>query len=77
MKTIVITQEQMEVIQQHLKGEFGMFTATEHQMKVLSGVIKEAEALMEELDAYDDLDDIEDGDMVRWYLNKYNEQQGN
>lgn len=71
MKKIVITAEQMEVIQQHLKGEFGMFTATDHQMKVLSEVIYEADKLMEELDAYDD---IEDGDTIRWYLNKYNEQ---
>lgn len=77
MKTIVITAEQMEVIQQHLKGEFGMFTATDHQQKVLSEVINAADALLEELEAYDELDDIEDGDTVRWYLNKYNEQQGN
>lgn len=74
MGKIEITQEQMEVIQQHLNGEFGMFTATDHQMKVLSEVIYDADKLMEELDAYDDLDDIEDGDTIRWYLNKYNEQ---
>lgn len=75
MKTIVITQEQMEVIQEYLDGEIGMFTATDHQMEVMSGVIDEATALLEELDAYDELD--ENNDTIRWYLKKYNEQQCN
>lgn len=74
MKTIVITQEQMEVIQEYLDGKIGMFTATDHQMEVMSGVIDEATALLEELDAYDELD--EDNDTIRWYITKYNEQQG-
>lgn len=75
MKTIVITQEQMEVIQEYLDGEIGMFTATDHQMEVMSGVIEEATALLEELDAYDELD--ENNDTIRWYITKHNEQQGN
>lgn len=75
MKTIVITQEQMEVIQEYLDGKIGMFTATDHQMEVMSGIIKSATALLEELDAYDELD--EDNDTIRWYLKKYNEQQEN
>lgn len=74
MKTIVITQEQMEVIQEYLDGKIGMFTATDHQMEVMSGVIDEATALLEELDAYDELD--ENNDTIRWYITKYNEQQG-
>lgn len=75
MKTIVITQEQMEVIQEYLDGKIGMFTATDHQMEVMSGIIKSATALLEELDAYEELD--EDNDTIRWYLKKYNEQQEN
>lgn len=75
MGKIVITQEQMEVIQEYLDGKIGMFTATDHQMEVMSGIIKSATALLEELDAYDELD--EDNDTIRWYLKKYNEQQEN
>lgn len=75
MEKIVITQEQMEVIQEYLDGKIGMFTATDHQMEVMSGIIKSATALLEELEAYDELD--EDNDTIRWYLKKYNEQQEN
>lgn len=75
MEKIVITQEQMEVIQEYLDGKIGMFAATDHQMEVMSGIIKSATALLEELDAYDELD--EDNDTIRWYLKKYNEQQEN
>lgn len=75
MKTIVITAEQMEVIQEYLDGKIGMFTATDHQMEIMSGVIEAATTLLDELDAYDELD--ENNDTIRWYLKKYNEQQDN
>ena len=71
MKTIVITAEQMKVINEYLKGEIGMFTATEHQRNILTGLIDEARALMDELDAYDELDD----DLIKWYWDKYNSQK--
>ena len=60
MKTIVITAEQMEVIQEYLDGKIGMFTATDHQMEVMSGVIETATTLLDELDAYDELDENND-----------------
>lgn len=72
MKTIVITQEQMEVINEYLDGKIGMFTATDHQMEVMSEVIEAATSLLEELDAYDELD--ENNDTIKWYLKKYTEQ---
>lgn len=73
MGKIEITQEQMEVINDYLEGKIGMFTATEHQMKVMSGIIESATALLEELDAYDELDD--DSDTIKWYLAKYEAQK--
>lgn len=72
MKTIIITQEQMEVINEYLDGKIGMFTATDHQMEVMSEVIEAATSLLEELDAYDELD--ENNDTIKWYLKKYTEQ---
>lgn len=71
MGKIIITDEQMEVINEYLEGEIGMFTATEHQMKVMTKVIDDAKALMEKLDAYDELDD----DLIRWYVDKYKAQE--
>ena len=73
MGKIEITQEQMEVINEYLEGKIGMFTATEHQMKVMSEVIKSATAMLEELNAYDELDD--DSDTIKWYLAKYEAQK--
>lgn len=72
MKAIVITEEQMEVINEYLDGKIGMFTATDLQMKVMSEVIEAATSLLEELDAYDELD--ENNDTIKWYLKKYTEQ---
>ena len=39
--------------------------------EVLGGVIDKADALMEELDAYDELE----GDLIEWYWNKYQAQE--
>ena len=41
------------------------------KLTIVCDVIKRAEALMEELNAYDELN----GDLLRWYWNKYQEQQ--
>jgi hypothetical protein len=43
---------------------------TEEEIKTTCSVIKKAEDLMRELNAYDELDDS----LVKWFLAKYNEQ---
>lgn len=43
---------------------------TEEEIKSACSVIKKAEDLMRELNAYDELDDS----LVEWFLAKYNEQ---
>ena len=40
------------------------------ERELIDKVIDDARALMRELDAYDELD----GDLVRWYYNKYKSQ---
>ena len=74
MKEVIITPEEMAVIQEYLDGKIGMFNATEHQMKVMSKVIDDAHALLDELDAYDELAEFPKMDMIRWYLTKANKQ---
>lgn len=70
MADIIITPEQMEVIQEYLDGKIGMFNATEHQMKVMTQVLDDAHALLDELNAYDELAAMPRWDLVRWYLSK-------
>lgn len=75
MKKIEISAEERVTIQQHLDGEVGMFTATQHQMDVLKPVISGAKELLLELDAFDEMFDSADGDLLRWYLQKWQNQQ--
>ena len=68
---IILSQEEINVIKQQLNGEFGAFTATPEQIKHIMAVTAKAENLMEELDAYDELED----DLIQWFWDKYNAQQ--
>ena len=71
MNEIQLTAEEIKVIQQQLNGEISAFTATPEQPTVLMGVIDKAEALMHELQAYEESGD----DLIAWYYNKYKAQQ--
>lgn len=70
MERIELTQKEIEVIGLQLARKIDISTATEEQKVLLMGVIDRAEALMDELDAYDELDD----DLIRWYYDKYKQQ---
>ena len=50
--------------------EFYPLVATIEEVNAMNSVIKKAENLMEELDAYDELDES----LMEWFLAKYNEQ---
>jgi hypothetical protein len=72
MEKIVLTEKEIEVIDLFLAEKVDIETvATDEQKELLMGVTDRAEALMEELDAYDELDD----NLVKWYYNKYKAQQ--
>mgnify|MGYP006896639004 CR=1 FL=1 len=71
MKTIVLTPEEISVIEKHLAGNLNLFFGEEKEKDLFAKVTKDAEALMEELDAYDELDDS----LIAWYYNKYKAQQ--
>lgn len=69
-KQIILTKEEKAVIEKHLAGNFNIFFSEEQEQNLLSKVIKDADALMKELDAYDELDD----NLLAWYYNKYKSQ---
>ena len=71
MEKIVLTEKEIEVIDLFLAEKVDIETvATDEQKELLMGVTDRAEALMEELDAYDELDD----NLIKWYYEKYKAQ---
>jgi len=70
MSKIELSEKEIEVIKAQLNGEIDGWTATDEQQKLLTGVISKAEALMDELNAYDDDFD----DLIKWFWDKYQSQ---
>lgn len=71
MEKIVLTEKEIEVIDLFLAEKVDIETvATDEQKELLMGVTDRAEELMEELNAYDELDD----NLIKWYYDKYKSQ---
>ncbi|MEE1004897.1 MAG: hypothetical protein UH685_06125 [Bacteroidaceae bacterium] len=71
MEKIELTKGEIEIVELFLAEKIDIETvATDEQKELLMGVVDRAEALMEELNAYDELDD----NLVRWYYDKYKQQ---
>lgn len=71
MDKIELTATELKVLDEYFAGEIGMFTATDEQMTVIRNLNDRAGALMDKLDAWDELGE----DMLGWYYNKYLEQR--
>lgn len=71
MDKIEITPAEKQVIEKQLKGDLNPFFINDTERELIDGVIDKASALMAELDAYDELD----GDLVKWYYDKYKAQE--
>ena len=74
MKKIELTEKEIEVIRQQLHGEIEVHSATEEQQQLLMGVIDKANDLLDEEDAYDELE-AQGNDLIDWYWKKYKEQE--
>lgn len=74
MKKIELSADEIKVIKQQLNGEIEVWHATDEQKKLLMGVIDKADALMDKLDAYDDLDNYMEGGLIAWFYDKYKAQ---
>ena len=68
---IILSDEQIRVIEKHLRGEINALDGTDEEKKVLAEIIDAANDLCEELDAYDKVKNS----FVEWYYNKYKAQQ--
>ena len=71
MKKIELTPAHIAAIEAQLNGGVGYEPMDFDEIKAIDEVIEMADSLMEELDAYDELDDS----LVKWFYNKYKEQQ--
>lgn len=71
MGKIILSEKEIEVIKKQLSGKIEVHSATEEEQMFLMDVIDKAEALEEELDAYDESGD----DLIEWFYKKYQEQE--
>ena len=74
MKKIELTEKEIEVIRQQLNGEIEVHSATEEQQQLLMGVIDKANDLLDEEDAYDELE-AQGNDLIDWYWKKFQAQE--
>ena len=70
-KQIVLTEEEVQVIEKQINGKLNTFFMEDREREVIDKVIDDASALMAELDAFDELGDS----LIEWYYNKYKAQQ--
>lgn len=75
MAKIELTELQKTLIQKQLNEQYDPFMSSEEEQVAFNDVIDKAEALSDELDAVDDYVDNYDGDMIKWFWAKYQEQQ--
>lgn len=71
MEKIILTSDEVQLIEKYLDGDFDAFNASEKEQEIMSGVIDKAEKLVAQLDAYDDMGD----DLVKWFYDLYKSQQ--
>lgn len=70
MNEIELTADEIQVIKQQLNGEIEVWSATDEQQELLTGVIDKANALLEKLDAYDELEK-QGNNLILWFWNLY------
>lgn len=76
MNKIELTADEIKVIKQQLNGEIEVWNATDEQQQNLIRVIDKADALLEELDAYDEMIEKCNADTILWFWEKYKAQEG-
>lgn len=73
---INLTEAELKVLKQDLRGEFYPMTATDEEFEALNSVIAKASKLEEELDAYEEIN----GNLLQWFYDKFlafNKQKSN
>lgn len=72
MTQIVLTIEEQDLIERHLNGKYSPFFAPKEEQEMFNAIMEKAEALEEELNAYDETAET---DLLAWYYGKFKEQE--
>lgn len=70
MNKIELTELELKVLKQNVSGDFSPMNATEEEAAAMNSVLRKAEDLMDELEAYDELENS----LMLWFLCKYESQ---
>ena len=70
MRRIELNAKEFDVLERQVKGKINDWMLPPEEIAILNKLIVDAHALLDELDAYDELD----GDLMRWYYSKHKEQ---
>lgn len=76
MNKIELSASEIGVIRQQLNGEIEVYDATDEQQQLLMGVIDKANALLDEQDAYEELEQ-QGNNLIQWFWDKYKAQENN
>lgn len=71
MTRIELSDDEIKIIEKDQRGEFDPLDCTDEEKQLMSSVIDKADALMEELDAYEESGE----DVIKWFYDKYKQQQ--
>ena len=74
MEKIILTAEEIALIEKHLNGDYNPFFATEVEQAMFNNLIDKAEALEDELDAIDERMSEPNCDLLSWFYKKYKAQ---
>lgn len=75
MKKFELSESEKKLIEKHLSGRYNAFCATDEELSTMNSLVEKATNLQFELDAFDECMENGDGDLLAWYLKKYNEQE--
>ena len=70
MAKVELTTQEIALIDKHLSGDYNPFFASAEEQEMLNSIIERAEALEDELNAYDETVET---DLLKWYKQKFEE----
>ena len=66
-----MSAKDVDVLMRQIRGEIDGWMVSDEERDIIIKIVNDAEALMAELDAYDELGQS----LMAWYYRKYREQQ--
>ena len=76
MEKIYLSQEEKQLIEKHLAGDYNPFFATEVEQAMFNHIIDQAEAYEVAVNGLDERMEEPNCDLLSWYYKKYCDQEG-